>query len=122
MRVRCIKIIHPQTGETVPEHPGIRVGSVYPVLEMITGPDYWNIRVLTEDDEETDPGSLWAPEMFETIDAQVPSSWTLVLQDGHMRLAPALWQRPGFWTDFFDNVPQALKDFQIAKRQLLDSA
>ncbi|WP_406272633.1 hypothetical protein OH779_35450 [Actinacidiphila glaucinigra] len=59
--------------------------------------------------------------MFETIDAQVPPSWTLVLQGGHMRLALVLWQRPGFWNDFFDSVPQALEDFQTAKRELLDS-
>ncbi|WP_406364907.1 hypothetical protein [Streptomyces sp. NBC_00645] len=89
---------------------------------MITGPDYWMIRVLDEDDEDDDPGSLWDPEMFETIDAQVPPSWTLVLQDGHMRLASALWQRPGFWNDYFDKVPQALADFRTAKHELLNSA
>lgn len=122
MRVRCIKIVHQQTGETVPEYPGVRVGSVCTVLEMITGPDYWMIRVLDEDDEDDDPGSLWDPEMFETIDAQVPPSWTLVLQDGHMRLASALWQRPGFWNDYFDKVPQALADFRTAKHELLNSA
>ncbi|TVZ95064.1 hypothetical protein [Streptomyces sp. BK340] len=60
--------------------------------------------------------------MFETIDAQVRPSWTLVLQDGHMTPAPALWQRPGLWNDYFDDVPQALADFRAAKHELLNSA
>ncbi|MGW0882585.1 transposase [Streptomyces sp. NPDC002671] len=31
-------------------------------------------------------------------------------------------QRPSFWNDYFDNVPQALANFQSAKHELLDSA
>ncbi|MFD5434445.1 hypothetical protein ACFVUY_18475 [Kitasatospora sp. NPDC058063] len=118
MRVKCTQIIDPQSDETIAAHPAIHVGGVYPVLEMMTGPDYWMIRVL--DDSGNDPGSFWDPAMFETVDAHLPSSWTLVLENGRMRLAHALWQRPNFWNDYFDNDPRALADFRAAKHELLD--
>lgn len=54
------------------------MGGVYTVLEMVTRPDYWVIRVL---DDAHDAGTLWNPAMFETVDARLPLSWTLVLDD-----------------------------------------
>ncbi|MFF3087610.1 hypothetical protein ACFVRB_21540 [Streptomyces nojiriensis] len=120
MRVKCIETNDPETGEPFPDPSRLRLGNVYTVLEMITGPDYWMIRIL--DEEGDDPGSLWYPPMFETVDARIPRDWTLVLEGGNMRLAPALWQRPNFWNDYFNNVPQALMDFETGKHEALSSS
>ncbi|MET8556034.1 hypothetical protein ABZV64_13895 [Streptomyces sp. NPDC004959] len=39
MIVRCIHIVSPVNGEIVTDHPGIRVGAEYSVLEVLTEPD-----------------------------------------------------------------------------------
>lgn len=89
MRVRCVKIFDARTDDEIPEQDGIRIGTVYSVLEMVTGPDYWMIRVLDEDDHD-DPGGLWDPAMFETVDAQVPPTWTLLAQGRAASGAPGV--------------------------------
>lgn len=107
MIVRCVKIISPieDEGEVV-EYPGIRVGALYTVLEIGAGPDLFWIRIWDEDQE--DPGSLWDPEMFETVDSRMSSRWTASLDQGYLRFAPQAWQRPGFWDDYFHEVPDAV--------------
>ncbi|MFE1906904.1 hypothetical protein ACFW96_25005 [Streptomyces gardneri] len=120
MRVRCRQIIHPAADIPVPEYDGIRVGGVYPVLELVAHDIDCRIRVLGPD--TPDPGLLWDPADFETVDARVPPDWTLVIADGHTRLADARWQRPGFWTAYHHGDPQALADYEHVKRELLAAA
>jgi hypothetical protein len=86
---------------------------------MITGPEYWMPRIA--DDDGNDPGPPWAPDMFETVDSRISPAWTVTLEGGHLRPAPALEQRHGFWNDYFDNNPEALADFERGKMQVLDA-
>lgn len=80
MRVRCLQIIHPAADVPVAEFDGIRVGGVYPVLEMVTYDIDCQIRVLGPD--TPDPGLLWDPADFETVDTGIPPGWTLVVAGG----------------------------------------
>lgn len=120
MRVRCLQIIHPVADVPVTEFDGIRVGGVYPVLEMVTHDIDCQIRVLGS--ETPDPGLLWDPADFETVDSRIPPRWTLVIAGGRTRLADARWQRPGFWTDYAHGDPQALADYEHVKHELLAAA
>ncbi|WP_245204904.1 hypothetical protein [Kitasatospora sp. RG8] len=120
MRVRCLQIIHPAADIPVAEFDGVRVGGVYPVLEMVTYDIDCQIRVLGPN--TPDPGLLWDPADFETVDTRIPPGWTLVIADGRTRLANARWQRPGFWTDYHHGDPQALADYDQVKRELLAAA
>ncbi|MEU6878970.1 hypothetical protein [Streptomyces sp. NPDC046712] len=120
MRVRCLQILHPAADIPVAEYDGIRVGAVYPVLEMVAYDIDCQIRVLGPG--TPDPGLLWDPADFETVDSEIPPGWTLVIADGRTRLADARWQRPGFWTDYHHGDPQALADYEHVKRELLAAA
>lgn len=120
MRVRCVEIIHPAADIPVAQYDGIRVGGEYPVLEMVTGEDECQIRVLGPGTE--DPGCLWDPVSFETVDPRIPPGWTLVIADGRTSLADARWQRPGFWTDYYRGDPQARADYEQVKSELLAAA
>lgn len=107
MIVRCTKIISPVEGVgEVEDHPGIHVGGLYPVLEIMAGPDYYAIRIW--DDDAEDPGTLWDPEMFETVDHRIPARWSASLEHGHANLGPTSWQQPGFWSRYFDREPEAV--------------
>jgi hypothetical protein len=107
MIVQCVKIISPIEGEgEVAEYPGVRVGALYSVLDIGAGPDYYWIRIWDEGREG--PGSLWDPEMFETVDSRMSSRWTASIDQGHLRFAPHAWQRPGFWDDYFQGIPDAV--------------
>lgn len=120
MRVRCLEIIHPDGDFPVAEYHGIRVGGIYPVLEMVTYDIDCQIRVLGPD--TPDPGLLWDPVGFETVDSRIPPGWTLAIADGRTRLADARWQRPGFWSDYHRGDPRARADYEHVKRQLLTAA
>ncbi|WP_405435095.1 hypothetical protein OG373_40825 [Streptomyces avidinii] len=94
------------------------MGGIYPVLEMVTYDIDCQIRVLGPG--TPDPGLLWDPADFETVDTRIPPpGWTLVIDGGRTRLADARWQRPGFWTDYAHGDPQALADYEYVKRELL---
>ncbi|MFB7462538.1 hypothetical protein ACFCZ1_03340 [Streptomyces sp. NPDC056224] len=120
MRVRCLQIIHPAADIPVAEYAGIRVGGIYPVLEMVAYDIDCQIRVLGPG--TPDPGLLWNPADFETVDPRIPPGWTLVIADGRTRLTDARWQRPGFWTDYAHGDPRALADYEHVKRELLAAA
>ncbi|MFE9634651.1 hypothetical protein [Streptomyces sp. NPDC006463] len=121
MRVRCTKIVHPQADLPVAEYDGIRVGGIYTVLEIeVLADSEVQIRVLGEDSEE--PGLFWDVADFDVLDAGMPACWALVLDNRGLSLAPALWQRPGFWTDYYRRDPRALADFETVKRELLDDS
>ncbi|WP_149037903.1 hypothetical protein [Kitasatospora sp. MBT63] len=117
MRVRCLEIVHPDGDFPVAEFDGIRVGGVYPVLEMVTDDDQCYIRVLGPD--SPDPGLEWDPVSFETVDTRIPPGWTLTIAGGRTRLTDARWQRPGFWTDYHRGDPQARADYDNVRRELL---
>jgi hypothetical protein len=66
MIVRCVQIISPTAGTVVEDHPAIRVGREYPVLEVLAGSGRVLFRILDEvvrPDEYDSPG-LWDAAMF----------------------------------------------------------
>ncbi|MFB7517335.1 hypothetical protein [Streptomyces sp. NPDC056144] len=120
MHVRCLRITHPAADVPVAAYDGVRVGGVYPVLELVAHDIDCQIRVLGP--STPDPGLLWDAADFETVDARVPPGWTLVIADGRTRLADADWQHPDFWADFHRGDPQALAAYARVKRELLGAA
>ncbi|MEU5220703.1 hypothetical protein AB0G79_31505 [Streptomyces sp. NPDC020807] len=117
MRVRCLRITHPEAGVPVTAYDGVHVGGVYPVLELVAHDIDCQIRVLGP--TTPDPGLLWDAADFETVDARVPPGWTLVIADGRTRLADARWQRPDFWAEYHRGGPRAVAEYARVKRELL---
>jgi hypothetical protein len=122
--VRCIKIISPANSTVVSEHPSIRVGEEYPVLEVYADRARVRFRLpgrpSSWDTFET-PG-IWDAAMFEVVSDRTPACWTGRLDDGRLTLAPSEWQRPGFWEDYFDHLPAAVAEYQRLKAQIIAEA
>ncbi|MCT9094358.1 hypothetical protein N4G70_36835 [Streptomyces sp. ASQP_92] len=124
MIVRCVHIISPTTGEVVTDHPAIRVGAEYPVLEVITTGNKVLLRIpeLLDTTEYRDSPGLWAAAMFTVVSSRMPSCWVAELRDGRLTLAPREWQRAGFWDDYFDVVPAAVDDYDRLRAEILADA
>ncbi|MGW2872042.1 hypothetical protein [Kitasatospora sp. NPDC001225] len=124
MIVRCIKIIRPGTSTVVSEHPGVRIGEEYPVLEVFAARSRILFRLPDRSarrDEIDSPG-LWDADMFEIVSDRMPTCWVTGLEDGRLTLAPQEWQRPGFWEDYFDHVPGAVSDYDRLKARIIAEA
>ncbi len=97
MKVRCIAT----------EHEGVRhdlsVGDVYEVIGIEAG-DY---RLLND---AGDP-LLFSPEIFEVVDPTRPAHWVCEPIDGvEYAYSPELGA-PGFFEDYHDGDPQAVRTF-----------
>ncbi|MGW0876589.1 hypothetical protein ACWD3J_39835 [Streptomyces sp. NPDC002755] len=124
MIVRCVKIIQPGTSAVVSEHPGVRIGEEYPVLEVSAARPHVLFRLPDRSarrDEFDSPG-LWDAAMFEIMSDRMPTCWVAALNDGRLTLAPQEWQRPGFWEDFFDHLPDAVAAYDRLKAQIIAEA
>jgi hypothetical protein len=108
----------------VSDHPGVRIGEEYPVLEVLAAPPRILFRLPDRSarrDEIGSPG-LWDAAMFEVVSGRMPSCWVTGLNDGRLTLAPREWQRPGFWEDFFDHLPDAVAEYDRLKAQIIAEA
>ncbi|MFC5251668.1 hypothetical protein [Streptomyces nigrescens] len=124
MIVRCDQIISPTSGEIVPDHPGIRIGEEYPVLEITTTADRSLLRLPEHGynrGRRESPG-LWDAAMFTVVVDRVPNCWVAQLDDGRLTLAPPEWQRLGFWEEYFDDVPRAVAEYDRLRAKILAQA
>ncbi|MFI8234576.1 hypothetical protein ACIGDI_37810 [Streptomyces sp. NPDC085900] len=124
MIVRCHQIVSPISREIVRDHPGIRIGAEYPVLEIVTNPRQVLLRLPEQgygDGYRETPG-LWDAAMFTIVREGVPTCWVAGLDNGRLTLAPAEWQRPGFWDDYFDDVPQAIAEYDRLRAEIVAQA
>jgi hypothetical protein len=79
------------------------VGDAYEVIGIEAG----YLRLL---DDRGLP-SLFSPELFETVDSSRPSHWVVSSEEGdEYAYAPELNQE-GFFEDYFDRKPEAIRVF-----------
>ncbi len=122
MIVRCVRIIGTATGRSLSEHPGIRLGVEYPVLEVYASRRGLQYRIYNpEIGPNGFPGhGLWGAEMFEIVSVRIPACWVPVVSlEGKFVLAPSSWLRPNFWDDYFDAVPTATAVFDREVERIL---
>ncbi|GLW15107.1 hypothetical protein Stsp01_18500 [Streptomyces sp. NBRC 13847] len=80
VRVRCDRIISPASGEAVADHPGIRIGEEYPVLEILATGDQCRLRLPEHgyNGEDRDSPALWDAAMFTVVAERMPGCWGLI--------------------------------------------
>ena len=120
MRVLCVKLINPVTGEVEASSSWLRLHAEYEVLEIYAYPDR-RIELRLVSDEAEVP-ALFDSEMFITTDGSIPRTWAVKIEEGGvMRLGPEHWLAPGFWEDFFDRDPAAVEAYEVEKAAILSS-
>lgn len=74
------------------DHPSIRVGAEYPVLEVLTTANprvLARIPELLDTSEYRDSPGLWDAAMFTVVSSRMPSCWVAQLEDGQADLGTA---------------------------------
>jgi hypothetical protein len=120
MRVRCVNIVNPITGEQEEMSSWVQIGREYVVLEVTALPGRRvSVRIITD---EGSPG-LWDSVMFETVDSSVPSNWVVqVVGDGWLEMGPARWLVRGFWEEYYDREPGALSIYDDELGKILQDS
>ena len=120
MIVECIKKISATTGEEIPHSTSLTIGKTYLVLEIYAEPGR-NILFRLVDNEQIP--ALFSSTQFRTVDNSISSTWIAsVGEDGIVELGPKKWLRPGFWEDYFDDVPAAIEDFEQERARILSES
>jgi hypothetical protein len=129
VRVRCIRFFKssgPGYGESVEEHPRLRLGEEYVVLSVLVDRSIWRVGLQLHEDDEWHPWSWYPAGMFETVSTAIPSNWVTKLNsDGALELAPEAWLQPGFYEGYVDgerNGPAAQAIFERELAIILDEA
>jgi hypothetical protein len=117
-KVECARLIQGTTGtELAGRHRDswLTIGKTYIVLEVYVA---CGEEVLFRCIADNGTPALFHARSFETKGSRLPSSWIgRVDTNGTFQLTPARWARPGFWEDYFRDLPEALYDFteEVAK-------
>jgi hypothetical protein len=97
---------------TTARHTGLTSGQQYVVIG-IEGDDF---RILNDSGRPY----LYPAGLFKVLDAREPTDWITELGDDGERYAyPAPLNDPGFFEDFFDDKPKAVRTFwQVVNERL----
>lgn len=121
MKVLCVKIVNPVTGEEEADSPWIRIGEEYTVLEI-----YASDRTKTSfriSSKQDDTPVLFDAQMFATVDGRIPPNWTVRVEEGgSVAVAPAAWLEDGFWERYFDSDKEAVAVYEAEKALIVASA
>ena len=107
MKVKCIKLVDEQTGESLESSSWLSVGKVYHVLSM-NMEDGLPIKFQLIGNDGQTPAYHDANQ-FEIVTNNIPTGWVIdFMSQSHFRLSPKAWSKPGFWEEYFDGEPEAV--------------
>lgn len=125
MRVVCIKLVEPLSGNLQSESDWLTLDGEYVVLSIYGSRKHGiELRVVDDLMQKYESGPvLWPAEMFMTVSTDIPSSWVASIgDDGLFEIGPAKWMRPGFWQDYLYGEAAAVADFEEEKTRILEEA
>jgi len=112
MKVQFKNWSHKQSIDDL-DNEGLTAGKVYLVVG-IEGDFY---RVV---DDENEP-ILCAKKLFEIIDFSIPNDWVTTEFDGEVYVEPKETASPGFYEDFFDDLPAVKNKYNAMLKKLKES-
>ena len=86
----------------------------YLVLEVLCVQAKVKYRVVSDDN---DTPVLKEATFFKVTDSRIPSNWVAIFNNekDYFYLGPKSWDVLGFWEDYFNFVPEAVKIFEEEK-------
>jgi len=122
MKVECVSITDAKSGEAIEKNSWLTVGKTYQVLSVfMSDNDPVEYRLISDDGRT--PG-MYKAIQFKVVSGVLPSNWIANYEaEAYFELAPKTWAEPGFWGNYFDGDPDAIKQFEAEKEVIakLDS-
>lgn len=118
MKVRCIKSMNEQTGESVDDSSWLTTGKEYRVLSIHMQHGLPLKFQIIGDDEITP--AYHVADQFEIVSNFIPSTWVVDFEpESYFKLSPKEWCKPGFWEDYFDGISEAVTLFHSENEKLI---
>src|SRR6266852_8318959 len=115
MIIECVKIIDKLAGELQTTSHWLTIGKRYTVLAVGNNGENGLLFRVMSDDGLTPVVANWRE--FKLVSSRLASTWIASLdENGNLMLAPKTWTRPGFWEDYFDRDPEAMRQFEQARK------
>jgi hypothetical protein len=116
MIVECKRIVNHISGLREENSPWISVSKQYTVLEIVSsGRGPAQFRIVCDDGRT--PG-LQDCRQFDTVSADIPPEWIAETNERGLTVGPKEFLRGGFWEDFFDQRPEAVRQFADVYKRL----
>jgi hypothetical protein len=119
MRVRCIKLINPNTGKPENSNSWLSIGKIYHVLCLnaeLNG--ICNLRLIGDDGKTP---ALHDIRQFEMVSPIIPPSWKVsFIANGYFTLVPEKWSEEGFWERYFDGDPRTVQVFEEERKKIIE--
>jgi hypothetical protein len=109
MIVECFALMSPD-GNPLKRSAWLTVGKRYLVLEASAGGNQdLKFRVMSDDGQT--PVLVGLREV-KVIVIEIPPRWVGVVAGGCLRIGPNVFMRAGFWEDYFNGSPAAVREFK----------
>jgi hypothetical protein len=116
--VLCHKFVDPATGHERAHDSWLSLDREYSVLSVYAESGR-QVLLRIESEGEGTP-ALFPAEMFVTTSAAIPRNWRVhIEQGGAVEFAPESWLKPGFWEEFFNQVPEAVEAYENERAIIL---
>jgi hypothetical protein len=119
MKVRC-KSLKDARGNPQSESPWLTLGKVYNVMALeLDNNGEWLARLVGDGPNGV---ALFPLELFEVESSVVSPTWTTSWKSGKLiELSPKRWVREGFWENYYDRDPEAIRIFEEEKNLIVDA-
>ena len=119
MRVLCLRLLNPVTGDQDRVSSWLAIGGEYLVLSVSATREKTTFRILGTDASvkritgaDRQEAGLWDSSMFRTVSTSIPSNWVCEANEGRVALGPEAWLQPGFWVAYYDGDEEAAAVFE----------
>ena len=118
MKVKCVKIINPTTGEEFERDSWLTLGQTYLVLEISVEKKRWMSYRLMSNNNSTP--AIFDAQQFEVVSNKIPDEWCFdFVSPNYVGITPKAWIHDGFWEDYFNGEPEAEKIFRETRDRLI---
>ena len=120
MKVKCINIYNKFLKEFVTTSNSLTIGKDYLVIAMYINPKE-NVYYRLLDNDPDRRSALFDASQFNVASNVIPSNWRVTEHEtGTITFSPLAWKVPGFWQEFYEYNPEAIKIYEKELKIIID--
>jgi len=119
MKVLCTQL-GSQGGTAQSRSDWLTIGKIYHVLEIVgdVSRGRWLVRLMGDN---RNGAALFPLHQFDLASPKIPTAWTISWDGETLSFGPAAWSRIGFWEEYYDRQPDAVRVFEQELQALVSA-